>query len=106
MSTSIISFPRDLDDELAELIAEKARVCGGGAYDIWEMICARHGTEIKKPSAWQRKWAADGIKPYKQKNENGRWAWAPQFRWLPITDSKVFGDDVPLYAMSTGASEP
>ena len=35
----MVSFPRELSDELAELIAEKARVCGGGAFDIWEAIC-------------------------------------------------------------------
>ncbi|MCO7503156.1 MULTISPECIES: hypothetical protein [unclassified Pseudomonas] len=36
----MVSFPRELTDDLAELIAEKARVCGGGAVDIWDAICA------------------------------------------------------------------
>ncbi|MEB0226306.1 hypothetical protein [Pseudomonas sp. 10S4] len=40
----IISFPRELSDDLAELIAGKARVCGGGAFDIWEAICDQFGT--------------------------------------------------------------
>ena len=42
-----ISFPRELSDELAELIAEKARVCGAGAFDIWEEICERFGTQAQ-----------------------------------------------------------
>lgn len=42
-----ISFPRELSDELAELIAEKARVCGGGAFDIWEAICEQFGTQAQ-----------------------------------------------------------
>lgn len=42
-----ISFPRELSDELAELIAEKARVCGGGAFDIWEAICEQFGTQAR-----------------------------------------------------------
>lgn len=41
---ALISFPRELSDELAELLAEKARVCGGGAYDIWEEICEQFGS--------------------------------------------------------------
>lgn len=39
----IVTFPRELSDDLAELIAEKARVCGGGAFDIWEAICEQFG---------------------------------------------------------------
>lgn len=42
----MISFPRELSDELAELIAEKARVCGG-AFEIWEAICEQFGTQAK-----------------------------------------------------------
>ncbi|WP_369991240.1 hypothetical protein [Pseudomonas xanthosomatis] len=44
--TIMISFPRELSDELAELIAEKARVCGGGAFEIWELICERFGKPV------------------------------------------------------------
>ena len=40
----MISFPRELNDEMAEILAEKARVCGAGAFDIWELLCARFGT--------------------------------------------------------------
>ena len=46
----MISFPRELSDELAELIAEKARVCGGGAFDIWEAICEQFGTPSAQPT--------------------------------------------------------
>lgn len=41
--TQMVAFPRELSDDLAELIAEKARVCGGGAFDIWEAICEKFG---------------------------------------------------------------
>jgi hypothetical protein len=46
MNNEMISFPRELSDDLAELIAEKARVCGGGAYDIWEAICKAFGQPV------------------------------------------------------------
>jgi hypothetical protein len=42
-NTQMVTFPRELSDELAELIAEKARVCGAGAFDIWEAICEQFG---------------------------------------------------------------
>ena len=41
--TKMIMFPRELGDDLAELIATRARVCGGGAYEIWEAICEGFG---------------------------------------------------------------
>ena len=55
----MISFPRELDDEMAEILAEKARVCGAGAFDIWELLCARFGTETasqpqREPVAWMQ----------------------------------------------------
>ena len=45
----MISFPRELSDELAELIATKARVCGGGADEIWEAICEGFGKSYEQP---------------------------------------------------------
>lgn len=45
----MISFPRELNDEMAEILAEKARVRGAGAFDIWELLCARFGTETAVP---------------------------------------------------------
>ncbi|MCH4880213.1 hypothetical protein EQV97_22920 [Pseudomonas sp. TMW22090] len=54
-NNDMISFARELSDELAELIAEKARVCGGGAFDIWEAICDQFGTQAQhqgEPVAW------------------------------------------------------
>lgn len=50
MSNETISFPRELSDDLAEFIAEKARVCGGGAYDIWEALCERFGQPAEQPA--------------------------------------------------------
>lgn len=40
----MVAFPRELSDELAELIADRARVCGGGAFEIWEAIVEGFGT--------------------------------------------------------------
>lgn len=49
-NAKMVSFPRELSDDLAELIAARARVCGGGALEIWEAICDEFG----KPAAEQR----------------------------------------------------
>ena len=46
-SNEMVGFPRELSNELAELIAEKARVCGGGAFEIWEAICDQFGTQAQ-----------------------------------------------------------
>lgn len=50
MSKEMISFPRELSDDLAEFIAEKARVCGGGADEIWEALCERFGQPAEQPT--------------------------------------------------------
>ncbi|WP_282361290.1 hypothetical protein [Pseudomonas sp. PS01300] len=42
-NSEMVSFPRELSDDLAELIAARARVCGGGAFEIWEEICNGFG---------------------------------------------------------------
>ncbi|MFS0827638.1 hypothetical protein [Pseudomonas phoenicis] len=42
-NTEMVSFPRELSEELAELITAQARACGGGAREIWEAICAQFG---------------------------------------------------------------
>lgn len=47
-NSEMIMFPRELSDELAELIAGRARCCGGIALDIWEEICAKFGTEAEQ----------------------------------------------------------
>ena len=51
-----------------------------------------------EPVAWARRWYVDGVKPLKVKNENGRMVWAAQFHWKPVTETKLFPDDVALYA--------
>jgi len=48
-NTEMVSFPRELSDDLAELIATRARVCGGGAFDIWEAICEGFGAPAPQP---------------------------------------------------------
>lgn len=52
----------------------------------------------KNPLAWMRKWAFEGEIPKKEKRENGRWAWPTKFLMLPVTQSKCFEDDIPLFA--------
>ncbi|ETK18136.1 hypothetical protein [Pseudomonas sp. FH1] len=74
MSTSqTISFPRELSDELGELIAEKARVCGGGALDIWEAICEQFGAPDLRPRG-----NPEGKREYFEK-------------WVMATKHPVFG---------------
>jgi len=54
-NTEMVSFPRELSDDLAELIATRARVCGGGAFEIWEAICegfAAPAPQHPEPIAW------------------------------------------------------
>ncbi|WP_038705857.1 hypothetical protein [Pseudomonas soli] len=55
-NTEMVSFPRELSDDLAELIATRARVCGGGAFEIWEAICEGFGKPAEQnygePVAW------------------------------------------------------
>ncbi|MBJ2270421.1 hypothetical protein JFT60_23895 [Pseudomonas sp. MF6772] len=68
-----ISFPRELSDELGELIAEKARVCGGGAFDIWEAICEQFGTSDLRPRG-----NPEGKREYFEK-------------WVMTTKHPVFG---------------
>ena len=45
----MVSFPRELSDDLGELIAHRARVCGGGAFEIWEAICEGFGQAVTQP---------------------------------------------------------
>jgi len=45
----MVSFPRELSDDLAELIAHRARVCGGGAFEIWEAICEGFAAPAQQP---------------------------------------------------------
>ena len=52
--------------------------------------------ENQKPVAWMRKWAADGETPVKERNAKGRMVWADKFKFLPVTEKKLFADDVPL----------
>lgn len=55
-NTEMVSFPRELSDDLAELIATRARVCGGGAFDIWEAICEGFGAPAPQPHAEPIAW--------------------------------------------------
>ncbi|MDM9589632.1 hypothetical protein QUC26_17905 [Pseudomonas asiatica] len=48
-NTEMASFPRELSDDLAELIAHRARVCGGGAFEIWEAICEGFAAPAQQP---------------------------------------------------------
>lgn len=48
--------------------------------------------------AWMRRWAFNREEPKKERRENGRMAWPYKFKLLPITETKLLLDDVPLYA--------
>lgn len=48
------------------------------------------------PCGWMRRWKYDGEEPKKEKNKNGKLAWPYRFKFLPVTDSKIFEDDIPL----------
>ncbi len=48
------------------------------------------------PVAWARRWYIDGETPKKERNANGRLVWPKRFKFLPVTVTKVFDDDVPL----------
>lgn len=68
MSNETISFPRELSDDLAEFIAEKARVCGGGAHDIWEALCERFGRPAEQHQGEPLDWivvSPEGMEPVK-----------------------------------------
>lgn len=51
---------------------------------------------VSQPVAWQRKWDADGVKPFKVRNATGRLVGDKKFKILPITKLKVFSDDIAL----------
>lgn len=53
--------------------------------------------DTSKPVAYMRRWHFDGEVPKKEKKANGRWAWPLKFRFHPVTTSKVFEDDIPLW---------
>ena len=55
-NTEMVIFPRELSDDLAELIATLARVCGGGAFEIWEAICEGFAAPAPQPHAEPIAW--------------------------------------------------
>nr|WP_312158324.1 hypothetical protein [Pseudomonas juntendi] len=55
-NTEMVIFPRELSDDLAELIATRARVCGGGAFEIWEAICEGFAAPAPQPHAEPIAW--------------------------------------------------
>lgn len=55
--------------------------------------------KAKKPRAWMRRWAFDGIKEYREPTgKNGRMRIARKFLMHAVTPHKIFEDDVPLFA--------
>ncbi len=53
-----------------------------------------------EPRAWMRRWAFNGETPAKARNANGRMAWPVRFRFVSVTEGKLFNDDEPLYAIA------
>lgn len=60
-------------------------------------------TPSPKPIAWARRWHADGITPYKERNEKGRLVWPVRFKFLAVTPGQCLADDVPLYSVEQKA---
>ena len=50
--------------------------------------------------AYIRKWAFDGEEPKKEKRENGRLAWPFKFKLIPVSQSMLLKDDIPLIVKS------
>ena len=57
-----------------------------------------------KPAGWIRRWALDGEKPAKVKNEKGRWVWPQKFKLLPVTEGQCLPTDEPLVPASSIAA--
>jgi len=58
----------------------------------------------EKVIAYMRRWAFDGVKPFKERNANGRLAWPAKFKFKPVTQEKIFADDVALSASQPQAA--
>ena len=54
------------------------------------------GTET--PCAWMRRWAFDGEIPQKERKENGWMAWPFKFKLIPVSETQLRPDDVPLFS--------
>ncbi|WP_409302991.1 hypothetical protein [Pseudomonas sp. KCJK8993] len=103
MSNEMISFPRELSDDLAEFIAEKARVCGGGADEIWEALCERFGQPAEQhqgePVLYVEQWELDRI-------AKGGASWATAWTTDGKENPSRPGDCVALYTRPAGQTAP
>jgi len=46
---------------------------------------------------YARKWHVDGEIPKKEKNENGRMVFPRKFSFMPLSERRLFKDDLPVY---------
>lgn len=88
-----VQFPRQPDDALYEYLAEKARVCGGGADEIWEGLCSRFALPVA---------GNDGLKAAQYQGEPVAWK-TGSITWGYEPDARRHGEQhgvpvVPLYA--------
>lgn len=86
-------------DELAQEIrrVDGNNNLGAGALAEALMPFVERAAYGPLPQAWMRRWAFNGEKPAKERNENGRMAWPSRHKFRPVTEVKLFDDDVPLF---------
>ncbi|MBV2180939.1 MAG: hypothetical protein KUL86_06845 [Castellaniella sp.] len=68
-----------------------------------EPVFRRAAPVAQEPVAYIRRWAFDGVKPEKVRNENGRLVWSFKHKLRDVTKGKCLDDDVPLYAAPVAA---
>ena len=69
------------------------------ASELTRLAAMEQAVMDAQPVAWARSWYIQGQTPKKEKNKNGRLAWRPEHKMLPLTHFKCIGSDEPLYTL-------
>ena len=65
------------------------------------------GAVLGDPVAWMRRWHFEKEKEYQVLNpKTGRMHLHKKFKWLPVTLTKLFDDDIPLYMSPNVRTKP